>query len=233
MPDVDAETSNHSRIVLLNYLQSKSVSKAPREFKAPVHSALQLLNIVHARVEEKVGVEYFDSEDDDDEDVRREFGKGKSRIWLKKKSEINDGDYTYLMLLVEKLNHRSTKFPVVDVETMIGRHLVGKANDIGAETAHMIVRVPANGKYEDGFYRCAIEYTKGITRHDIETYLCRQLRRTARQGQWTFDELKKSKKGKVESKRYQYRPRLELIADLGKGIKLSLVLRCRQMVHRP
>src|SRR6185437_12432839 len=115
-------------------------------------------------------------------------------------------------------NKRS--FSVVNTQTFSGRDIQGEDDERGGTTAHVVVRIPKDGDFEDGKYRCAIEVVHPITRADIEYLLCRQLRRQAEMDSWSFRvETDKGTKKLVND--YRYYSRLELAADVGRTLNVA------------
>jgi len=88
-----AETgvSGFQRIVLLNHLVSRSTSHAPQEFKPPVHTGAELLEVIQRRRTKKWAIEYFGTERDDaeDEDARVSQGIGHNFIRLSQSVSIS------------------------------------------------------------------------------------------------------------------------------------------------
>ena len=64
------------RIVLLNRLITRSVTRAPEPIKTPAHGALDLLKIIEKRREKKTAIEFIDGLDDDNEVTRAKNGEG-------------------------------------------------------------------------------------------------------------------------------------------------------------
>ncbi len=205
------------RIVLLNRLVSRSPTRAPRDHQAPTHSAQELLQILEKRRAKKLAVEFFGAEDDDDERKRIMKGAGHSLIRLRQLKFENQGKRSYAVLLMEYVDESQRTFPVVHTQTFDGREIAGEEQERGAMTAHVVVRLPEKGAYDDGTYRCAIEAVHGITRRDVESFIDRQLRR---EGEWTFSVTVPKKKAKGnETKTYLYHPRLEFFADVGRALQ--------------
>lgn len=206
----------HQRIVLLNRLISKSTTKAPQGNQPHVHSARELLEIVDARRKTDGAVEYLGLTDAETEDpVKR---AGADRIRLKAFSRTDMAHATDYTLLIEYIDQAVRGMTVVHLDTFNGRELTGEQEERGAYTAHVVVRVPAAARRDDASYRCVVEAGTSVTRRDIESLLCRQLRKEARNNDWTFPGMRKAgSKGKAE-KDYRYTPRLELLADIGRKV---------------
>lgn len=214
---------SHERIILLNRLVSRSATRAPQEHQrhAPTHGALELIDILDKRREAKIAVEFFGSTDDEDDAQRIAKGAGHSFVRLARLRKETDGGFTFVTMLIEHVDQSIRSFPVVHTGTFDGREISGDEAERGATAAHVMISIPSDGAYEDGSYRCAIEANSPITRGEIETFLSRQLRRAARAESWVFDVTVQGKK-KLETKQYRYYPRLELFADIGRKLNLTL-----------
>lgn len=206
----------HQRIVLLNRMVSKSTTKASQENHPPIHGARELLDVLDARRKLGMAIEHLGLTDLELEDPEKRATADKVR--LKEFAMADSIGATYVNMLIEFVDQTVTGMTVVHLDTFNGRELIGEQQERGAFTAHVVVKLPAVGDKDDASYRCVIEGGTSVTRRDIETLLCRQLRREARQGEWVFPGLKKkSPKGQAE-KDYRYTPRLELLADIGRKV---------------
>jgi hypothetical protein len=209
-----------TRVILLNRLVSTSTSRAPQEHHPPTVAGSELIQILDHRREGNLAIEFLGATDDDDEKKRLANGKGHSFIRLSRLKVKDAEDFTYATLLIEYVDETVRSLPVVHTETYEGREIAGDPSEYGSSTTHVVVRLPKGG-YDDGSYRCAIESGTSITRNMIETFLSRQLRRHAKANAFTFSVVVQGKrKKKPESKSYRYYPRLDLIADVGRGINL-------------
>ena len=227
-----AEEVNYAnqRIVLLNTMIARSTTRA-RDHHAPTVGALECLDILEQRRKKKWAVEFFGLDEKaigdentspaDFEAVRIKKGEGLDCVRLRHLRIEKAKKHTYATLLVETIDVNAKSFPVVHVETFNGREISGESKERGATTAHLVVRIPAEGDYDDGAYRCAIESVHPITRTEIETLLCRQLRRHADAIDLRFTVQVQDKAGKPEQKHYRYNPRLDLNADVGRGITIA------------
>lgn len=211
------------RIVLLNHLISRSATHAPNEFKPPAHPAKELLEILQKRRTRKVAVEYLGSGRDANNDEPERIAKGAGHNFIRLSQFRFDqvGDRTFAVMLFEYVDFTQSSFPVVDTVTFDGREIAGKTEERGAAAAHVVVRLPDEGEYDDRRYRCAIEAVHSVTRNDIERFLCRQLRRQSHQEGWNFsvEVPPKGQRKKAVEREYQYSPRLELIADASRKVE--------------
>jgi hypothetical protein len=193
-----------------------------------LHVGYDLLQLLEKRRVKKVAIEYFGtgSRDIDEQDeVRITQGAGHNFIRLRHLRFEERGGYHYAIMLFEYVDHAVRSFPVVNTQSFAGREIEGEPEERGATSAHVVVRFPKRGgDFDDGRYRCAIESTHGVTRKDIEVFLCKQLRRQAHSENWVFSvDVKSKKKGRVtDSKPYRYWPRLELFADIGRKLDVAL-----------
>ncbi len=110
--------------------------------------------------------------------------------------------------------------PVVDRNSFRGRELRGNANERGATSTHVVVKLPHGGAYDDGKYRCCIEATRGLTRADIELFLCRHIKLDATDNPWEFPATVMRNKRAVDVL-YKYRPKLHLVADTGRYMRTA------------
>lgn len=218
----DSAGPQHQRLILLNRLVSRSMSRAPQEHKPPIHGAAELFELIDGRRKAGLAIEFLGLKDrDDDEKTRLTEGKGHDYVALRDFGIEQRPAASYAKLLVEFVDQSAKAFPVVDTSTFAGRELSGEESERGATAAHVVVRLPGKNDYDDGSYRCAVESIHHLNRTDIERFLCRQLRRSYA-GQ-TFGVTTIAKKGKKPiSKEYSYWPRLELFADVSRKINFSV-----------
>lgn len=217
------ESRTHDRVFLLNRLISRSISRAPQEHKPPLHSARELLEIFGKRQQLGYCVEFFDFEDDDDDDLKRiKANKGKNLVRANKVAFTDTTSATYVTMLVDYVDNSVRSFPVVDIENYQGRELSGSSDERGATAAHVVMRLPLNGAPDDGSYRCVVEAVPNVSRKNVETLLSRQLRRHAKAPVWTFSVTKSSSGKKPETAEYQYYPRFDLVADIGRTVGNSI-----------
>ncbi|MCJ2039226.1 hypothetical protein MKK55_09765 [Methylobacterium sp. J-059] len=183
----------YERLVILNHMVSRSSSKAGQEFTPPTHSAEELLGIVEMRRLLGFAVEYLGATDDTDEAIRAANGLNHDFIRLKNSYSIEEDGRKYIVLFFESANQMEKSLSVIHQRNFRGRQISGDEDEVGASTAHVVVRLPANGEYDDGSYRCAIEHVSGgVTRKNISALLRRQLRRHARAEDWTFEIYRKN-----------------------------------------
>jgi hypothetical protein len=202
------------RIVLLNRLITRSVTRAPEPNKAPAHGALDLLKIIEKRREKKLAIEFLGALDDDDEMVRAKNGAGFNFLRLRQCRFEECGTNMYAILLMEFVDQSVRSFPVVNTKDFSGREISGDDEERGATAAHVVVRMPLPGTgFDDGSYRCALETVSPITRRDVEGFLSRQTRRA---DDWTFSVDTIDKAGKKITRSYQYHPKFNLFADIGR-----------------
>jgi hypothetical protein len=212
-------TDTHEKIVLLNRLVSRSVSRAPQGFNPPTHAGSELLSIIRKKQADGFCIEFFDYEEDPDDDKERiAKNQGKNFIRCNRLEYQESASAHYYTLLVDFVDNGVRSFPVVDIVKYEGRELSGEKDERGATAAHVVIRLPKDDEYDDGTYRCAIEAAPNISRQVIETMLSRQLRRQAKMDEWSFSVTESEKGKKPQSKKYKYHPRLELFADVGRSI---------------
>lgn len=208
-----AETE-FQRIVLLNRLVTRSMTRAPEPNKAPAHGALDLLKLIEKRREKKIAIEFLGGDDDDDEIVRAKNGEGCNFFRLRQCRFEEHGSHMYAILLMEFVDQNVKSFPVVNTKDFSGREISGDDEKRGATAAHVVVRMPMPGTgFDDGNYRCALETVSPITRRDVEGFLSRQTRRAE---DWTFSVDTVDKAGKNLTKAYRYHPKFNLFADIGR-----------------
>lgn len=208
------------RIVLLNHLRSRSVTRAKEQ--APSHAGAELLTEIVARaLETKWAIEFEGLAEDKDtfksEDERIVAGLTLPALRLRTgsvqaPSKTKEG---YFSLLFEHLDPSRRSFQVVNLDSFEGREIEARKREAGSTSAHVVIRVPKLGGYDDHMYRCVIESASPITRSRIEWFLCRQIRRLA--PEWAFP-VTYMKKDKPKTKTYQYTPKLELLADVSRKL---------------
>ena len=208
-------------IVLLNTMLSISKTRA-RTHKPPTMGGSEIFQILEARRAKNWAVEFLHVDDDrkwtDDERVKN--GQGHDCLRLRHLIFEENKSFTYVTGLIEFVDVSIKSFPVVHVETYEGREISGDRQERGASTAHIVVRIPHGLLYDDGKYRCAIEANHEVTRHDIETLFCRQLRRYARSIELTFSAEIQGKR-KTRTIEYKYTPQVNLAADVGRSLKVA------------
>jgi hypothetical protein len=209
----------YQRTVLLNTLVSRSSTRA-REEKPPIHSARELLEILQARAAKNYAIEFLGKTDIEDDEARVASGLEYNFIRISKISFEGDSTNRYAVLLIEHVDQMQKGFPVVNMQTFEGREIEAEELERGACSIHVVIKLPDDGAYDDGSYRCAIETVPaGISRNLIEILLCRQLRRAGKVTPWEFSVDRKGKRGKpIKAKLLQYTPRLELFADVGQKL---------------
>jgi hypothetical protein len=156
--------------------------------------------------------------DDDDDDIRLAANKACNFIRIAEVHSLDKDGWRYVTCLIDYIDNSVTSFPVLDITSYQGRDLAGDEDERGSFTAHMVVRLPQPGTYDDGSYRCAIEAVSNVTRRNIEFLLCRQLRRLAKLDAWTFSVKAGGKDAAAKMKPYRYHPKLELFADVGRSL---------------
>lgn len=215
--ETETEPETIQRIVLLNSLVSRSVSRSSQEYgDPPIHGGAELLEIIEQNWASKVSIEFFNSDDDDDDNLRIKSNKGKNSIRIVDMSFEQTESSIFCTMLVDYIDSSVKSFPVVDFEKFEGRELSGTDSERGATAAHVVIKLPIAG-YEDGKYNCVIEAAPNVTRSNIEYLLCRQLRRRAKVEDWTHEVAVKDKSGKNVVKRFKYHPKLQLMADVGRS----------------
>ncbi|NIX75199.1 hypothetical protein [Microvirga terricola] len=211
--------STNQRFVILNRLVSRSKTRAPQEHHAPTLGLLELAQILDMRRKNGWAIEYLNSLDDDDEKVRASNGQGHDFIWLRDLSLQITPEATYVIFLIEFVDQRQKSFSVVHTKNLMGRDIAGVAEERGASSAHVVVRVPSGDAYEDGSYRCAIESVpSGVSRKLLEIFLCRQLRRYAKATELTFSVTTHKRGKKPKEVSYRYSPQIQLMADVGRKL---------------
>lgn len=207
------------RVVLLNRLVSHSITTAPEEHKPETHSLEELLELLNSRRTKGHAIEYIGGLDDEDEERRKKNGLGYDFVRLRQYRVDEVDGQRYAIMLVEFIDQNSRSFPVVDVESFKGRELSGESEERGATSAHIVAKLPDPDGYDDGSYRCIVEYAPPITRAMIERFLSRQLRRAA--SDWSFSVIVSAKKGGQKEKRYKYHPKLLLLSDFGRKLNAT------------
>lgn len=224
-------TEKFYRNIMLNRLVSRSVTQAPKEHEPPTHSADELFGYLRNRKARGIAVEFFGGEEDEDDAKRIASGKGYDFIRIKDIAERTHDGSRYVILLIEFVDQSVKSFPVVDIVNFSGRDLNAKEDERGSSSCHVVIRLPAVGAYDDGSYRCAIEYVTSLTRRNIEHLLSRQLRRHARASEMTFMVRTSGKGKKASEKTYKYHPRLDLLADVGRSILSAAGTREKKLSH--
>jgi hypothetical protein len=213
--------ADNERLVLLNRLVSLSTSRARLE-RPPTHSAAELLEIMRGRVLQKIAIEHLGMRIGDDDALPAAVA-GLSFMRLREIKFEQIESFKYVTLLIEYVNSGDKTFPVVHIETFEGREIQGAAQERGASTAHVVARLPADGDFDDGAYRCAIEVQHPITRSQIEHFLAYQLRRHCDEQEWLFpvNAKKKRRDGKVVTTEHRYRAKFRLLADVGRKLNVA------------
>ncbi|MHC2104433.1 hypothetical protein [Methylobacterium sp. CM6246] len=207
----------------MNRLVSRSVTHAGNQHKAPLHGATELLRIIEERRALGHAIEFIGSTDSQDEIIRASNGYGHDFIRIKDCKFFEGGDSGYAVLFFEHADYDVKSLSVIDTRKLIGRELSGDQDEVGASTAHVVVKLPRAGSYDDGSYRCAIEYIHGgVSRKYIAALLRRQLRRHAQSEGWEFEAFSKDKKGKPIRKNYRYWPKLDLLADVSRSLDAAV-----------
>jgi hypothetical protein len=145
------------RIALLARLVSSSVTRAPQEYRAPIHGFEELLSIIKKRFDDNLTVEYYGVTDLKDEAERLKNGSGHDCVRIREINIFEREKWGYATFLIEYVDNSIKKFPVVNTRTFDGREIEAAEDERGAKTAHVVVRYPIDGSYDDGSYRCAIE----------------------------------------------------------------------------
>ncbi len=209
------------RIVLLNHLRSRSATRA-KGHDAPRLSGLSLLRDVADRAEKtKWGIEFEGLAEDKNkfktEDDRVAAGAKYPALRLRRSSiiEPTKTEEGRVALLFEHLDPGRRSFQVVNLDNFHGREIEANKREAGSLSAHVVIRVPKAGAYDDGMYRCVIESASPITRSRIEWFLCRQVLRLVPEWKFTVTEQKKAK---PITKNYHYTPKLELLADVSRAL---------------
>jgi hypothetical protein len=207
---------DNQRIVLLTRLISRSISHAPREHKPPIIPGADLFEVIGKRQKKGFAVEFLGADDDKDDTKRLKKGVGHDCFRLNQLKVEEDGGVRFVIMLFEFIDDSQTSFPLVDLETFAGREISGKELERGASSAHVVVRLPSDGDFDDGNYRCAFEMVQPITRAAVERFINRQIRRD---GEWEFSVSSIDKKTKkAATKEYRYHGKFDLVADWGRKL---------------
>jgi hypothetical protein len=210
------------RIVLLNHLVSLSIARTKSEQRPPTEPGYELLKMIFARWNKGTAIEYLAEESDADDIARIEKNSGQksyTRIQHMLMPPAEPGDHRYVAILLEYLDINRHSFHVSNPKTFQGRPIKGEETERGVISAVIMIRLPAEGAYDDGRYRCVVEAMPSLNRAAIEHFLCRQLRRDSDRDKWTYPVDKPQRKGtkKVPAR---YTPKLELHAG-GFGRKVD------------
>ena len=208
------------RLILLNWLVSSSKTLA-KNADPPSHSGFELLKILDHLRQKKTAIEFFGADRGEDEASRIANGAGHDFVRLRQLKFEETQKWRYATLLIEFVDQSVKSFPVVHTKTYSGRELEGEEEERGATAAHVVVRLPNDGKQDDGRYRCAVEAVPSLSRFDVETLLNRQLRRYARDQDWLFTVVVHEKGKKPSTKEYKYHARLDFLADVGRKLNFG------------
>jgi hypothetical protein len=188
------------RFVILNRLVSKSVSRAPEEFKPPLVEGEELFKMLKERHDSGAAIEFFgadetgrDADESDDDRIKRSAGH--DFVWLRKITMVDRGAHRYVTMLLEFVDQSKKSFSVVDTSSLKGRDITGAKNERGGVSCHVVARLPIR-QHDDGTYRCAIEIGHHINRGMIEAFICRQLRRWAHANELTYEVRNPDKKAR-------------------------------------
>jgi hypothetical protein len=203
------------RLVILNRLLSRTITRAPASVSAPVHGVEELLQILEKRMNAGIALELIGSRLQTGTTGAREF------IRIAKIKRSVDGNWGFATFLLEHVDEYATSFPVVNTKTYAGREIAADPDERGATAAHFVVRYPINGKYDDGSYRCALEHVSPISRSMLGTLLARQLFNHCKEADWKFPILMQEGKRTVQ-KLYAYHAKLELAADIGRSLSAAM-----------
>ena len=206
------------RVILLNWLVSRSVTKA-RDATPPTHSAHELVDVLRGRFMnhftiEFLGVAASKLKDETDEVQRIASNRGKSCIRLSDIRILETESFKYVTMLFKYINAAAKGFSVENIIDFEGREVEGTDQERGVIAAHVSIRLPLNESQLDlGSYRCTLDAASPLTRSAIENFLCRQLRRHA---DWEFSVVSQGGRRKRPiTKTLKYTPRLELHTDVG------------------
>ncbi len=216
--------SPNQRMVLLNHLVSRSITKNRNEEEPPTHGAEELFRIIEQRFQRGWTIEFSNEDSESNENLRLVKNQGKHYWRIKEiKHQINRDKSATVILLIEYFDADRTHFHVVNPADFSGRSIAGTGLERGACTAHVCVLLPPPGRYDDGEYRCVIEVVPQITRSAIQHLLSRQIRRQCDLEEWSYEVNRVDRRGKKQTKTYRYHPRLELRADVGRNIQSAQV----------
>ncbi len=206
------------RYVLLNHMVSRSVSRARTGASPPTFGASTLLDLLEKRRLKGWAVEHPRGKPQENDVNRLQINEGLDAIRLSDALFDDDGAFAYVSLLVEHVKASATAFPVVHQGTFAGRELSGAEKERGAAAAHLVVRIPMAGAYDDGKCRCVIEAVPGVSRRLITYLLCRQLRRISDAEDWSYKDVRTARGKKPKEVNIKFTPRLELFADVGRKL---------------
>lgn len=221
-----ADEDSPQRLVLLNRLVSVSSCRAAEEHKAPMLTGHEALTLIQKRHEKDWTIEFVGMHEPagglkDDERIKAGKKSKLDFILLREIKLEEKSGWRYAVALLEFIDQTKKSFSVVNTDSLKGREISGEAPERGSRSAHVVVRLPIK-QYDDRSYRCVIEVSHAITRHDIETFLCRQLRRQATLDDLSFTVKSVDAKGKSKERPYRFTPRLELFADIGRKLDFAL-----------
>jgi len=208
--------SENQRIILLNRLISRSISKAPREHKPPLIAGGELFDGIIKRQRKGVAVEYIGADDDADDAERIKKGASHDCLRLSNVRSEKDGNGRFVSMLFEFIDSSQINFPLVDLQTFAGREISGKELERGATSAHVVVRLPGDDEFDDGNYRCAFEMVQPVTRRSVQRFLNRQIRRDG-EAEFSVNVIDKKSQRSV-TKDYRFHSRFDLVADLGRSL---------------
>jgi hypothetical protein len=210
-------SSDGDRFVLLNYLVSRSSTRA-RRVAAPTHSARELLDVLSARCDRNWTVEFIGGQDERDEATRISVNEGFNFIRLKKLRFDESNGHHYACLLFQYVDVAKSSFQVVNIRTFEGRQISGGQDERGGVYAHLVVRLPNPGEFDDGMYRCVLEAAPSISRSLIQHLIAKQMRRDPTYGALSFNEPIHYRRKPPGSKPHDYSVKLDLLADIGRKL---------------
>jgi len=220
-----AEQDQH--IVLLNWLQSRSATHSRTE-AAPTIPASQLIDMLRGRLARKFAIEFpgvkdkrLEDENNELQRIRSGIGQSCIRLYDIKTEEL--GEFKYVTLLIKYIDANTKAFPVEDMMEFTGREIAGNETERGVVAIHLATRLPvAESQFDLGKYRCVIDLARGLTRKQVEHFLCRQIRRQTDAEDWSFSVASQTRRGKPITKNYKYTPRLELLSDVGRNLTVAM-----------
>ncbi len=135
---------------------------------------------------------------------------------------INRESRQYAALLIEHGDNATRALHLINSETFEGREISGDEHEYGATSAHVLVKLPTPGEYEEAIYRTAIEAVAPITRRQLAWFLSAQVRRYARAQDFSFSVEDPEPGARGKTKKYLYHPKIELVSDIGRQINLAV-----------
>src|SRR5262249_22746050 len=127
-----ADNNGAERLVLLNRLVSRSLSRAPDEYKPPIVPATELFGVISTRNAKGQAIEFFGlqetGKDEETEEARIARGKGCDFIFLRQMKIEERQNWKFATLLFEFVDAHKRSFSVVDIDKLTGRDIQGNSD---------------------------------------------------------------------------------------------------------